>query len=552
MTVQLVRIDWQGRDVSGVTGSFTFDDIENVSIKKDSKAKSSHATIILKNVYDRFRTGFNQPFTKYNQNINQLRFQEGDSVKIYGAEISSFRDIDTSSGSSDLLMTGEIAEVSVKGAASGAKITLKVIDKTYIILNRIHPGIYTSTSAMNAPEIVQDVVRSTTDNVESDVLSFDSNGNLVSNGVYGADARLVSAGTTSHPGFIEDTRIDGSVFPDITMASAAKTAYDWIRDLSSLDSTNDFAGSDDADAPTQDRNMLFYIDEQARFHWYYPRDALSTTLNGAISNSVTTITLTDASNFPSQGSVFIGTERIDYTGKSGNDLTGCTRGANNTDAASHSNGDTVRNVIVITEGSTSQGYTLIDFNLTKKTFDIINFVIFNCGADMKGNGIRSYWFDRATKSKTLKDTFKSYNEIASKLFQEEIDVGNLTLDNTTTSAFFFKGNRYKVNGSYNKTTSWGATVTSDDNYNTTFRTECIKRGKTKAQMLTANRGSPRWKGTMQFKFHRFTPGELFEFTSTRGGLNKQSLRIKTVIYNLTKNSAFVTLMVEEDEDKLTP
>ena len=70
-------------------------------------------------------------------------------------------------------------------------------------------------------------------------------------------------------------------------------------------------------------------------------DDETTTLNGAITNSATTITLTDASGFPSSGQVRIGTELINYTGKSSNDLTGCTRGVESTTAAAHSDGATV-------------------------------------------------------------------------------------------------------------------------------------------------------------------------------------------------------------------
>ena len=89
---------------------------------------------------------------------------------------------------------------------------------------------------------------------------------------------------------------------------------------------------------------------------------LETTLNGNINNSVTTITLTDATEFPTSGFIMI--EKIDttpdttnygkylneviqYTGKSGNDLTGCTRGTSapykgrtlsNTTAGAHLSG----------------------------------------------------------------------------------------------------------------------------------------------------------------------------------------------------------------------
>jgi len=71
--------------------------------------------------------------------------------------------------------------------------------------------------------------------------------------------------------------------------------------------------------------------------------ALTTTLNGAINDSTTTITLTDASQFSSSGTNFIiiDSEEISYTGISGNTLTGVTRGVDGTTAASHSDGATV-------------------------------------------------------------------------------------------------------------------------------------------------------------------------------------------------------------------
>jgi len=89
---------------------------------------------------------------------------------------------------------------------------------------------------------------------------------------------------------------------------------------------------------------------------------LETTLNGNISDSVTTVTLTDATEFPTSGFIMI--EKIDttpnttnygkylneviqYTGKTGNNLTGCTRGTaapfkgvtlSNTTATTHNSG----------------------------------------------------------------------------------------------------------------------------------------------------------------------------------------------------------------------
>ena len=70
-------------------------------------------------------------------------------------------------------------------------------------------------------------------------------------------------------------------------------------------------------------------------------DIASTTLNGSHSSTVTTLTLTSTSDFDSSGTVHIGGEQVTYTGTTGNDITGCTRGANSTTAATHASGTTV-------------------------------------------------------------------------------------------------------------------------------------------------------------------------------------------------------------------
>jgi len=66
----------------------------------------------------------------------------------------------------------------------------------------------------------------------------------------------------------------------------------------------------------------------------------STTAAEAIDSSETEIDLTSASSFDSTGTIHVGNEQISYTGISTNTLTGCTRGAGSTTAASHDNGST--------------------------------------------------------------------------------------------------------------------------------------------------------------------------------------------------------------------
>ena len=58
-------------------------------------------------------------------------------------------------------------------------------------------------------------------------------------------------------------------------------------------------------------------------------------LNGALTNSATTITVDSTGLFPTSGSITIGSEIITYTDKSGTQFTGCTRGTSSTTAVAH-------------------------------------------------------------------------------------------------------------------------------------------------------------------------------------------------------------------------
>lgn len=86
---------------------------------------------------------------------------------------------------------------------------------------------------------------------------------------------------------------------------------------------------------------------------------VSTTLNGSINDSVTTITLNSTSNLPTAGYIIIdrqdgnGTatpnarEVVSYTGISGSNLTGCTRGADGSTNRSHNDGALVETVLTV-------------------------------------------------------------------------------------------------------------------------------------------------------------------------------------------------------------
>ena len=110
---------------------------------------------------------------------------------------------------------------------------------------------------------------------------------------------------------------------------------------------------------------------------------LETTLNGNISATATTITLADASAFPTSGFIVIGDETIEYTGKSSDDLTGCIRGTSapaygrtysNTTASSHNSGAKVFGSYIITkvsETATNDANTVQSYS-NKFTFSLVS------------------------------------------------------------------------------------------------------------------------------------------------------------------------------------
>ena len=76
-------------------------------------------------------------------------------------------------------------------------------------------------------------------------------------------------------------------------------------------------------------------------------DGVTSTLTAAITSTTATtgITLASIDNMPTTGTINIGSENISYTGFSGLELTGVTRGVNGTTAATHADGASITNFV---------------------------------------------------------------------------------------------------------------------------------------------------------------------------------------------------------------
>ena len=83
---------------------------------------------------------------------------------------------------------------------------------------------------------------------------------------------------------------------------------------------------------------------------------ITSTLDGALTSSSSSIVLDDSNGFPASGTVLIDNERIAYTSNTTGTgtLSGLTRGSDNTTAASHSDGATATNASDYTKWGASQ------------------------------------------------------------------------------------------------------------------------------------------------------------------------------------------------------
>ena len=126
-----------------------------------------------------------------------------------------------------------------------------------------------------------------------------------------------------------------------------------------------------------DNTSFNFLDSQLNY------SGATSTLNGDISNSATTVTVASGTDFTSSGKIKIGGEIITYTGKSTNDLTGCTRGTESTTAVAHTSGDTVKQVVntlsglnhlegqeinILADGSTHPNKTVASNSVTLDRF----------------------------------------------------------------------------------------------------------------------------------------------------------------------------------------
>jgi hypothetical protein len=127
----------------------------------------------------------------------------------------------------------------------------------------------------------------------------------------------------------------------------------------------------DHDRISNEINVLGWGDGDLQKRSYiHAGTTIRTNLNGVLTEGATTVTVDDTAGFPASGSVWVGMEKMAYTGKTATTFTGCTRGTDLTDglkAYEHSDGLLVRDA-ANTAASPESGSSIDKYGRRQKSY----------------------------------------------------------------------------------------------------------------------------------------------------------------------------------------
>jgi len=557
--VLALRIQWT--KVGEPDSPVIIDDCITMNINKSTEIKNNLANLTLKNAHTKFRdvvtpTSTNIIGEYMDETTGSIMFSQDDEIRIWAKFLDDADDYSGTWWDDDSLIGAyTMQEHQLQTLENSSRIQLKAVDIAYILFNKIHTYSYGVANKWTAPGVIRHVCRFYG---ESETSSIDTQSGTDNDT---GTSYIVKAKFVSEGGYIKDYRTTAEGGP-------------------------------------------------------------STTLNGAINDSDTTITLTSSTGFDDDGgTIVIEGEHISYTGISGNDLTGCTRGIDDTEAASHadttavyqgfplvllnkswsplfewigemSQTENLNYLSEVTQGATpfyNRAYIFwVDkkneahwfypddtedltvelaeegrrgWRLDKSVFEAVNFIIFNCGEDMYGNGITYYLFDETTDVTTLKMRYQPMTKIVHFLVNEDIAT-NSTRDTTNqdtlkqfpdageyplTPTFLDDANKFRASiGAAARTN-----VTNDSEYNNCLREAAKWRGIQQAKKITTARTGLRYRGQLIIKGQNVNPGDLVSVTNGWVGLDSQLLRVLNVTHSINRNGWETTLEVQEDEKTIS-
>ena len=169
---------------------------------------------------------------------------------------------------------------------------------------------------------------------------FDTATSEVNNLKYnGAKFSVSSAGTDANGNTFLNLKSDSTAAINIT-ETKIKVLHTTSKDVSAYFE----GGTGIFDNQTEHFGSNRIVLKELNKHGYLNKDAkqANTLLNGAISNSATTLTVDTTTGFPTSGTLLIGTEEMTYTGKTSTTFTGVTRNTNSAGAAAALDDATVK------------------------------------------------------------------------------------------------------------------------------------------------------------------------------------------------------------------
>ncbi len=213
--------------------------------------------------------------------------------------------------------------------------TLKVFDKAVDVT-----PVGGNTMVQDASGTLKVYINDTTNTISSTSFptevflagEFDTTASTVNNLKYnGAKFSVSSAGTDANGNEFLNLKSDSTAAINIT-DTKIKVLYSESKDISAQfeGGTEVFSGQ------TEHFGSNRIVLKELNKHSYLNKNVQqpNTLLNGAINDSVTTLTVDTTAGFPSSGTLLIGTEQMTYTGTTATTFTGVTREVNSTTKAS--------------------------------------------------------------------------------------------------------------------------------------------------------------------------------------------------------------------------
>jgi len=440
---------------------------------------------------------------------------------------------------------GVITAIKAKQGEKKSRITLKLTDKTDVVLRKVKIANYTSGSDTSS-SIVTNLVKQ----------------------ALGLTATM-DIETTSKT---------------IKYSSTHKPISEHIKAIS----TPTYTGGN--------RNYVFYVDENDKFWWFNPADAVNSTLSSDINATDTTIPVTDGSGFPNRsGTVTIGNEVIFYTSVSGNNITvpSWGRGYAGTNATTHSSGDAIVQHMKIVSGFSSGGLGKVyNISASKSTDSTINMLIMRLGKDLIGQNITWYAYNTNTTTSKLRMKVVDWRWVSEDYYKRNIDAQNalngawtpgVTFTNSnmtlsSTSGFSANGN-VRIGGSeiveyasvsganlvianeskrglYGRPTpnTWAnATPVQEVTTlvaagNSAIRSAIQSLGRDYADVWFVGQRE-KWKVSVELDGVYINPQDIISLTAKDIGLNNLPLRVKDLNHILSNTTWRTTLKLEEDEEK---